>query len=790
MTRLAAKLAALALLAVCAVAPAAEPVASEYRIVPRRFNYEDGAPQSGVNAIVQDREGYLWLGTFGGLARFDGSAFRVFRERSAPDAAAARGAPRTGPASDRIISLMEDDRGRLWIGTQDAGVSVSEHGAFRHLPVCGGICEVSDIEQGPDRAIWLATAAGVFRLDPESMRATRLGRSAPGSYNHVAIDRNGEVFVGGYEGFHIVAGDQLRRIPLPDVDDSHVSTLHRDGDGLLVGTGLRLYRYRHQRALWLRQDVSEPKYAAHDARGRWLVAQRNGRVVREEQPGRWREIAELSGLGVSALAFDGEGNLWIGTGSKGLLRLRDPVFGLLSEAQLGTGAAGRAVVADGRGGYWLGLACGALRHLDADGRVQRWPIRDVLGNDCVSSLWADGQGALWVGTSSGVLGRLRDGALLRIGSWHKGDAIGIWPDGDDGMLVNAGTSTYRMQVDAGGRLLRRRPIAALEGMHVNRVVPGARGGTWFLGDQGALRLVEERVVERWSPREGLSSRFARALYEDGDGVLWIGTYGGGLNRVEGGRVQRYGSENGLPDEAVSCILPDSRGRLWLGGNRGVTLLPEPGEAGESIKSVLFAAYDGLVPPEINGGTSSPCLRDAQGRLWLSLVEGFAVLDPARIGEDRPAPLRAHIEDVEVAGGAGEIADGVLRLASFTRNLQIRYAAINLSRPRETRFRFRLSGFDADWVDAGQNRSILYPSVPWGEHLFEVQARVAGGPWSPAAELRILHPQPWYQRPWIWTLATSMGLVVLLGTTRHERVRPLPEPRPRPARGARRGRLPS
>lgn len=757
-------LVALALLAICVAAPAAEPVAPDYRIVPRSFTHEDGAPQSGVNAIVQDREGYLWLGTFGGLARFDGSAFRVFRKHSAPDAAA--GARQTGPASDRIISLFEDDRGRLWIGTQDAGLSVYERGAFRHLPVCGGTCEVSDIEQGPDRTIWIATAAGVFRMDPESTRATRLAHADPKGYSHVAIDRKGRVFVGGYEGFQIVAGDRLHDIPLPDAGDSHVSTLHRDGGGLLVGTTQRLYRYRHDQARWLPQDVSEPKYAARDAHGRWLVAQGNGRVLREEGPGQWREIAELSGLGVSALAFDEEDNLWIGTGSKGLLRLRTPVFGLLSTAQLGTSAPGRAVVADGRGGYWLGLACGALRHLDANGRVRLWPIREVLGNDCVSSLWADSDGMLWIGTSSGVLGRLHDGVLLRVASWRKGEAIGIWKDGE-GVLVNAGASTYRVRIDADGRLLRQQRIAALDGMHINRVVPGARGGTWFVGDHGVLRLMGERVVERWSPREGLSSRFARALYEDGDGVLWIGTYGGGLNRIADGRVHHYSSENGLSDETVSCILPDDRGRLWLGGNRGATLLPAPGEAGEVIESVLFAAYDGLVPSEINGGTSSPCLRDAQGRLWFTLVEGFAVLDPARIHDDRPAPLRAHIEDVKVAGEAGEIADGVLRLASFTRNLQIRYTAINLSRPRETRFRFRLSGFDADWVDAGQNRSILYPSVPWGEHLFEVQARLTGGSWSTAAELRIVHPQPWYQRPWIWTLAASMGLVVLLGARRQD-----------------------
>lgn len=767
---------ALGVLSACTATAAAEralpaPAFPEYSAVPQALTHDDGLPQSGVNDIVQDRKGYLWLGTFGGLARFDGSTFRIFRERLAPNAPAAVAGRGTGPASDRVVSLFEDDRGRLWVGTQDAGVSVFERGAFRHLPICGSVCQVSDIAQGPDRSIWIASSDGVFRLDPGSLDATRVARRQRDGYDRVVVDGAGRVFIGGYTGLHIFAGDGLRDVPLPD-GTAYVRVLERDGDGLLVGTEQRLYRYRHDQRRWTPQDVVQPTYATLDAHGHWWVSQWNRQVLHEHGPGTWRPVPALSGTGISSLGSDEEGNLWVGTTSKGLLRLRDPLFGVLSGTQLGTSAAGRAVVADGRGGYWLGMACSDLRHLGPDGRLQSRSVRETVGDDCVSGLLVDRDGTLWIGTSAGTLGRrLADGAIEQVATWGGGDSVSIGHAGDGRLLVGAGASTYLVRPGSGGRPPQLRRIRAMEGMRVNQIVAAARGGTWLVGDMGVVRLVGSRVVERWSPENGLSSRFARALYEDGGGTLWIGTYGGGLNRIAGGRVYRYGSDNGLSDEAVSCILPDARGRLWLGGNRGVTLLPAPGEAGETIESVAYAADDGLTPPEINGGTSSACLRDAQGRLWFSLVEGFAVLDPARIPEVRPAPLRAHIEDVAVAGSAREISDGVLRLGSFTRNLQIRYTAINLGRPRETRFRFRLSGFDADWVEAGQDRSILYPSVPWGEHLFEVQARVAGGPWSPAASLRIVHPQPWYQRPWIWTLGALMGLMVLVGSTRHERLRP-------------------
>jgi ligand-binding sensor domain-containing protein len=752
------------LLVACGSAVASTAVQPDYRFVPSVFTGDDGLPRSGVNAVVQTRDGYLWIGTFGGLARFDGLTFKIFSGQSALGISDPEDGQHAGPASDRILALHEDDEGRLWIGTEDAGLSVLEQDAFRHLSVCGGVCQVNDILQGPDRAIWVASSKGVLKLDPASGREVWIERSESAGYSRLARDRRGRIHIGGYGGFHVVVGQKLQSIPLPH-SDRRVSLLKSSGDDLLVGTERELYRYDPVHRQWRPLGVDSPAYAARDADGRWWVSLSSGQLMREDVSGRWRDVPELFGMGITSLARDDEGNLWIGSGSRGLLRVRKPLFGLLSTPQLGTNMAGRAVIADGRGGLWFGSACGGLRHWRPDGRMQTLSIRQVLENDCVTSLLLDREGVLWVGTAEGGLARVVGGEPERVAIWPTQTSLNIW-QGDGGRyLVGSGRSTFELEIDAEGRIGRRR-IEALEGMNINNVVAAAHGGRWFVGDRGVLRLVGDEVVDRWTPQEGLSSRFARALYEDEEAdVLWVGTYGGGLNRIQNGQVRRYDSHDGLFDDTVSCILADDRGRLWLGGNRGITLLPVPQEAAAEVESIGYAASDGLVPAEINGGTSSTCHRDTRGRFWFSMVEGFAVVDPADVPEIRSAPLRPHIEHVAVAGRTQDVAGSTLVLESFARNLEIRYTAINLSRPRETHFRFRLSGFDHDWVEAGQNRSILYPSIPWGEHLFEVQARTEGGPWSLVpASLRVLHPQPWYQRPWIWILATSLGLVILVSGT--------------------------
>ncbi len=757
------------LIMACATALASEPAPPVHTVVPTTFTSEDGLPQAGVTAILQTRDGYLWVATFGGLARFDGLTFTTFMAASSPNPKDERHA---GPSSNRILTLFEDASARLWIGTQDAGLNVFEQGTFRHLPMCGRLCGVSGILQTADQTIWVTSSAGIYTLDPSGQHAVHIHAPAADGYDHVLAEgSDGRIYIGGNGGFHVVVGHETQAIPLPD-GAAHVGVLKRDGEALLVGTERRLYRYLTDGS-WIPLDVEQPGYAVKDADGRWWVTRGVGELVREDGAGVWREVPELSGFGISSLSRDDEGNLWIGGVSKGLLRVRKPLFELLPVSHKGKNVSGRAVIADGHGGLWFAVACGDLHHRRQDGSVQVLPVQQALGNSCVYNLLLDRAGVLWAGTVSGVLGRIDGDKVERVAAWPGVQSVNISQDNEGHYFVNMRLSTYQMEIDAAGRITGRHRIEALEGMGINRVVPALRGGNWFVGDHGVLRMVGDEVLERWTPKEGLSSRFARALYENpATGVLWVGTYGGGLNRIQNGEVRHYNSRNGLMDDTVSCILPDDRGRLWLGGNMGVTLLPVPADAAATIESIGYGQSDGLTPFEINGGASSPCHRDAQGRLWFSLVEGFAAVDPAGVLDARPMVPRPHIEHVVAAGKAQEIDGSALTLQSFARNLEIQYTAVNLSQPRETRFRFRLSGFDRDWVEAGQNRSILYPSIPWGEHLFEVQARTMGGPWSPvSASLRIIHPQPWYLRPWIWSLTTLLGLLVLVGGTQLEKSRP-------------------
>ncbi|PZQ19863.1 MAG: hypothetical protein DI564_01065 [Rhodanobacter denitrificans] len=740
-------------------------VAPTHTPVVQHYGGDEGLPQNGVNALVQRRDGHLWIGTHGGLARFDGRAFKVFRADPRLRPTTAGVTPGSGPASDRILALHEDARGRLWIGTQDAGISVYEDGAFRSLPACRGTCQVGAFVESADGRIWAAASTGILRIDPDTLQALPFPDGVPSRYDHLVWGRDGVLYGGGYAGFAAIVGDRIEPLAMPDGTD-RVVVLEADGDTLWVATRSALFAFDPVDRSWRRHPLAGVNQLIRDPHGRLWVGTYQGQMLHETDQGGWEAVGGLPRMFAVSLLFDDQGNLWIGSHNKGLFRLREPWIGLMADPAVAMNLPARAIVDDGDGGLWFAFSCGGLRHWHADGRIESLSLTGVLGSECAATLARDRAGRIWVGTGDGHLGRLHaDGrGVEHIAAWPEGVSIRAIHEAADGHYwIAADRSTYRLSIAADGAVRAREAVGALEDMAANQIVTARGGGVWVVGDQGVLRVDGDRVLERWTPQQGLSSRFARAVHETAD-ALWVGTYGGGLNRIRGGRVERYDLDNGLFDDTVSCLLADAEGRLWLGGNRGVSLIAAA-PAGAAIETVGYTVGDGLVPAEINGGTQGACHRDARGRLWFALVEGVAVLDPARARDRVAAAPAALIERVAVDGRTQTAVDR-LQLGAAAQNIEIGYSAVDLSAPERTRFRFRLSGVNDDWIEAGRNRTIVYPSIPWGEHVFEVQARSEGGAWtSPPATLPIARSAPWYQRPWVWLLTTLLSLLLVVDGTR-------------------------
>jgi|GEM_PF-1576218 len=723
----------------------------------RHYGAADGLPQVSANTLLRTHDGFLWISTFGGLVRFDGHEFRTFRSDGGDG----------GPPSRRIVSLYEDARLRLWIGTEDAGISVYERGRFRQLPVCGGRCLIHRVFSTDGRDVWALTSSGIVRIDPDRLREVD-SAVIEGEYSLSArIGR--QVLVGGLSGLLRYAGAGFEPVPLPD-GHRWVGSMVGDGNAAwMTLDGSALYRLDLDSGRWtaMRGNLGRVARVLSDGAGGLYVSDDIEGTRRLSRDGVETPLEGAEWLHAISLVADADGALWIGTPGKGLWLLRDSRVDLLRSTAV-PDAPGRVLAADGAGGMWLAMSCMSLWHLDAKGRQTAWPVEASVGEGCIHSLLHDAAtGTLWIGTSGGSLARLAGGRVERVATWPQSSQVGIWKMRDGSFWTANLRFVGRLRFADDGTVEVVERVPELAGMEVKRILDARAGGVWVVGDRGAFRVAGSAVVERWTPAQGISGRFFRALHEDADGVLWIGSYGYGLIRIERGRVRQYTEANGLFDDTVSCILPGADGRLWLAGNRGIGLLLDRDIGADGPLMRTLTVDDGLDPSELNGSPVPPCADDGAGHLWFAMMTGFARVTPARLrGWMGSAVPAAYIDHAAVSQVALDVSRPVA-LGVNAANLEIRYGAIDLLNPDKVRFRYRVTGLgdESGWIDAGDNRSLLLPSVPWGRLAFEVQARELGGAWSPSATLRLDRPRPWYRYQWVWMAVSLASLLALLWMTR-------------------------
>ncbi len=384
---------------------------------------------------------------------------------------------------------------------------------------------------------------------------------------------------------------------------------------------------------------------------------------------------------------DPSGKLWIGTLGGGLCRFDGNRFSLLSEKD---GLASGMIYTLGGGAdgdLWVGTDRG-LNHL-RDGKIdQTLTTRDGLPGDDVRCLVRDGEGSLWVGTTAG-LARYRDGQF----SQPRGTAADL-----------------------------RASISAVFARRDGTVLAAAADGGLFSCNQDELTRLNDPV---------LGHRDIDAFYEDGKGRLWMGTLGSGLLLMEGGKVTAWTTKHGLHDDDIFGIVADEQQRLWMACSKGIFSVNvadlENLVAGKLkvLESAAFNWTDGQRTIECQSGVQPDTCKTSDGRIWYSTVRGLMVVDPKRMSRNVPvSPVR--VEDVVVNGRLQLPAD-IRVLPPGEHNLTFRYGALSYLAPMRTTYRYRLEGFDKDWVDAGLRREAFYTNLPPGNYRFEVSARCATSP---------------------------------------------------------------
>jgi PAS domain S-box-containing protein len=724
------------------------------QLAQERWSTAQGLPQDTVQAILQTRDGYVWIGTQEGLVRFDGHQFTVFDRQNTP-----------AIAHNNVVALCQTRDGALWAATS-RGLVRYAGGRFTGYLGPDGLPDesIQAIAEGPDGTLWLGAAGGgLVRFQEGAFALVSNANGLPdGFVTALLADADGTLWIGSNAGLHRLRGGRFESMTPPGMRADAVNAIVAGPGGVVWAGGRQgLWRIDHDRIDVVAGLGARPvRSLCRDRDGSLWIGTEAG--LSRLYQGRLETITAPDGLPdgvVIALHEDREGGIWLGTYSGGLARLRDSAFTGYARADGLAGNFVRAVFESRDGTMWLGSYRAGLSRL-RDGVFTTYTTHDGLPDDSVMAFAEAADGSLWIGTNGG-LARLRNG---RFDTWSTRD--GLPHDAIRALLVDRRDTLWIGMRGGGLASFRDGQFTRYPGVApIVRVLHEARDGAIWVGSDTGLTRVDAAATRTYTTRDGLSLDVIFAIHEDRDGVLWIGTYGGGINRFARGRFTSYTTRNGLFDDIAYQVLEDREGSLWISCNKGLMRVSkrelDAVAAGRQVDvhTKVYAAMDGLPASEFNGSSQPAGWAAHDGRLWFPSIKGVIVVDPAAL---RPNPLpppvvleQVRIDRQPVSGGPGFAA------GPGTGELELRYAALSFTTPARIRFKYRLDGFDVDWRDAGDRRAAYYTNIPPGQYTFRVIAANADGVWSrqPATAAIVLRPH-FYQARWfhLATLAT-VGLVV-------------------------------
>ena len=744
-------------------------VSASPNYVVRAWQAEQGLPQNKVTAVLQTRDGYLWAGTYSGLVRFDGVRFTVFDGNNTPEL-----------RNSRVTSLFESPDGTLWIGDESGQITQFRDGRFVavafHPTWAGG--KIFDIASDESGTVWamngdgqLARANDGLVLSPEAGTIAKLVATTRSAQGVIWVSRDGRVTV--LEQGHLSPlwfGGTADTYP-------YISGIGASrGGGLWVAVDGQLRKW---------QDGQWTKDLGNAAWGRGAVTRlmelRNGALavgtpdnglflIFPDQPAQSRHFDHASGLPsdwVSSFCEDREGNLWVGTGGGGMVLLRPNNIETVLPPDQWQGRAVLSVWCGEDGALWAGTEGAGLYRLEK-GNWTSFRTEQGILNYYIWSLSNDAQGRLWAGTWGGGLFRQNGerfdlvpgltNLTLPVPALLRGRDGSMWIGSAAGLLhYQEGKSVWYTQNN--GEPLR----------DVRTIAEDGQGAIWFgMAGEGLASLKDDHI-QRFRTTDGLSSEFIECLHFDKEGALWIGTFGGGLNRYKRGRFAVINRQRGLSNGVIGDIEEDGRGDFWMSSHDGIIQVSEAelnrcadGET-TAVHCRTYGINDGMPTIECSEGLQPAGCRTPDGRLWFPTSKGLVVVDPMRV-ESNALPPPVHIEAMLV--DERPVAVGTeaspLEIGPGRHRFEFQYTGLSFINPDKVQFKYRLQGFETEWVNAGPRRTANFNYIPPGDYSFRVIACNNDGVWNETGASLPFSVEPFFWQTLWFRMFASIAIVVVSG----------------------------
>lgn len=732
------------------------------------WTIEDGLPMNTINAVTQTNDGYLWLGTEAGLARFDGVNFRVFNHEDTP------------AFSSNVVSfLMVDGKGILWIATRMGGVVRRyENGTFDSITQDSGLLnnDVWCIMESVDESIWIGTWTGLNRIVKGKITEVPLPGDLPSRAVSSLLEcRNGCIWAGTRGGglVWIKKSGAAFESEFIGLEGMHITTLFEDRKGAIwIGTvenGLFKSWKDNQISFTTKDGLSTNHIRClyEDRFGNlWIGTEGGGiNILTSSVEGNriyvYRNQEEFTSSGVLGFYEDREGTLWICTDGRGLNSLRETKITTYSTKNGLSYPNVYGIFQDSKGRIWVGTKGYGVNYFK-DNRIYTLTTGDGLSSDSVVSIAEDPLGSLWFGTLGGGVNQYKNGRFQVFTTQHGlsyNFTRSVYVDPQGNVLV--GTTNGGIHQFLNGRFIL---IADIK-FRVNVLFRDSREYLWAgtLGS-GACRMKDGKI-EVLNTRKGLSDNIVTCFHQDREGTLWIGTIKG-LNRFKNGRFSGLFKKHGLPDDVVYCILEDHKRDFWISSNRGIYRLSRKEVdaffAGkiQKVTPIVFGKESGMRSVECNGGNQPPGWKSRDGKLWFPTTNGVSVIDPKNMGMNKlPPPI--VIEKITFDGTSHHAREMVI-IPPGKNNLGIHYTALSFIVPKKILFKYQMEGYDKKWIDAGTNRTVYYTDLPPGKYRFQVTACNSDGVWNDTGAWVEFYLKPKFYQTLLFKIFILAAVVFFIG----------------------------
>jgi ligand-binding sensor domain-containing protein/signal transduction histidine kinase len=750
---------------------------SEY--TSRSWQTDEGLPHNLVRAITQTPDGYLWVGTRLGLARFDGLHFTCFDGKNTP-----------ALKNQNVSALAVGIDGSLWIGTYGGGLVHLKDGVFSRLTDTNGLVgnELSCLYPSRDGSLWIGTTKGVSHYKGGAFQNYTTNQGLVFNIvRAVSEDGEGNIWVATGEGLNRLKNGVVENLTKASgLPYNSVRALHLDkSNRLWIGWNSGLLRYEHGNftPYSFEKELSGSFVTAvrEDLQGNIWAGTYSG--LKRFRDGQFFNVPNSDGIPfdlINVLFEDREGNLWVGS-REGLARLTPRRLFTYTRQQGLTHNNIMSVREDREGSLWIGTWGGGLNRLK-DGKVTVFSTQNGFPHDLILATFEARDGTLWIGTDfDGGLIKLKDGKQTRYTSRHGliNAAVRVIYEDSTGNVWIGTTRGLSCLRDGKFTNYFARDIHA--GNSVLAICEDHCGTLWFGTENG---LAYRRNGEfRTFAENGLPSCVVLSLYEDPAHDFWIGTEGDGLFRYHNGTLSQYTTKDGLFSNDMFETIEDDFGYFWMSCLKGIWRVSKKEldaldqKQIKSVHSAFYGKLDGLFSVQCNGVSKPSGFKTRDGRIWFPTTKGLVAVDPhIKLNELEPSVV---IEQVVTEKGSVDLAlkpqtaSSPVRFPRARGDLEIHYTALSLQIPEKNHFKYMLENVDSDWVNADSRRVAYYSHLQPGNYRFRVTACNNDGLWNEAGATLALELAPaFWETIWFRSLAV-LGLAgSLAGSVRYVSVKRL------------------